>query len=65
LPSLKKIKVKGKDQWDDSDCIEFLENMLKEEILPQIKNKPAAQPTVKTTSKVTEDAQYADDDLPF
>ena len=30
LPDLKKIKVKGKDTWDDSDMMEFLENMVKE-----------------------------------
>ena len=30
IPELKKIKVKGKDTWDDSDMMEFLENMVKE-----------------------------------
>lgn len=27
LPEMKKIKVKGKDTWDDSELMEFLENM--------------------------------------
>lgn len=30
LPDLKKIKVKGKDTWDDSDIMEFLEKMVAE-----------------------------------
>jgi hypothetical protein len=29
LPSMKKIKVKGVDVWDDSDMMEHLENMVK------------------------------------
>ena len=27
LPQMTKIKVKGKEQWDDSDMMLFLENM--------------------------------------
>jgi hypothetical protein len=30
LPDLKQIKVKGKITWDDSDMMEFLENMVKD-----------------------------------
>ena len=37
LPQLKQIKVKGKITWDDSDLMEFLENMVKNDILPQLK----------------------------
>jgi hypothetical protein len=29
MPDLVKIKVKGKDTWDDSDRMEFLENYAK------------------------------------
>jgi hypothetical protein len=29
MPDLVKIKVKGKDTWDDSDRMEFLENNAK------------------------------------
>lgn len=36
-PGLKQIKVKGQTTWDDSDMMEFLENMVNNEILPQIK----------------------------
>jgi len=30
LPELKKLKVKGKETWDDSDMMEFLEKMVAE-----------------------------------
>ncbi len=36
LPELKKIRVKGKDQWDDSDIMEFLEKMVMTEIVPKL-----------------------------
>lgn len=36
LPELKKIKVKGKETWDDSDMVEFLENMVNTEIVPKL-----------------------------
>lgn len=36
LPELKKIRVKGKDQWDDSDIMEFLEKMVNTEIKPKL-----------------------------
>ena len=35
-PGLKQIKVKGQITWDDSDMMEFLENMVNNEILPKI-----------------------------
>jgi hypothetical protein len=36
LPALKKIKVKGKETWDDSDMMEFLEKMVNTEIVPKL-----------------------------
>ena len=36
LPQMKKIKVKGKETWDDSDMMEFLEKMVMTEIVPQL-----------------------------
>jgi hypothetical protein len=39
MPELAKIKVKGKDTWDDSDMMEFLENYVKSNILPKLNNK--------------------------
>jgi hypothetical protein len=41
LPQMKQIKVKGKLTWDDSDMMDFLEKMVKADILPQLKNHPA------------------------
>lgn len=36
MPNLKKIKIKGVEQWDDSDMMEFLEAYVKERITPQL-----------------------------
>tara|TARA_R110000868_G_scaffold353913_1_gene615143 strand:+ start:70 stop:660 length:591 start_codon:yes stop_codon:yes gene_type:complete len=52
MPELAKIKVKGKDTWDDSDRMEFLENYVKSNILPKLNNK---------SSQVQED----EDEIPF
>lgn len=37
MPSLKKVKIKGKEQWDDSEIMEFLEAMVQRDIVPQLK----------------------------
>lgn len=39
-PGLKQIKVKGQNTWDDSDMMEFLEQMVKTEILSKINDVP-------------------------
>jgi hypothetical protein len=36
MPSLKKIKIKGVEQWDDSDMMEFLEAYVSEHITPKL-----------------------------
>ena len=36
MPNLKKIKIKGVEQWDDSDMMEFLEAYVKEHITPKL-----------------------------
>lgn len=36
LPQMKKIKVKGKETWDDSDMMEFLEKMVFTDIVPKL-----------------------------
>jgi hypothetical protein len=43
LPPLKKMRVKGKDIWDDSLTTEFLERMVKVEILPKILSNMSKQ----------------------
>lgn len=37
MPDLKKIKIKGKESWDDSDRMEFLEQYVKDNIIPMLK----------------------------
>ena len=36
MPSLKKIKIKGVEQWDDSDMMEFLEAYVSEHNTPKL-----------------------------
>jgi hypothetical protein len=38
LPPMRKIKVKGVDVWDDSDMMDYLENMVKEKFSNQQNN---------------------------
>lgn len=57
IPELQKIKVKGKQTYDDSDIMQFLEDMVKSEILPKIK-KTAPAP-------VTADDIDEKDEAPF
>jgi hypothetical protein len=45
MPDLKKIKIKGKESWDDSDRMEFLEEYVKQNIVPLL--KPELQDTVE------------------
>ena len=48
LPSMKKIKVKGKETWDDSDQIDYLKAYVTDEFLPKIgKSKTDNQPAVE------------------
>lgn len=61
LPAMKKIKVKGKEQWDDSDMMAFFEAMVKNEILPQLN----ASKYDAVAEAVTEDEEDHLKDLPF
>jgi len=36
MPSLQKIKIKGVEQWDDSDMMEYLEAYVSEHITPKL-----------------------------
>lgn len=62
IPELKKVKVKGKEQWDDSDVMEFLEQMVKTEIVPKLSR--AAQPVVAEEDGSSYEPG-GDDELPF
>lgn len=61
IPELKKIRVKGKDQWDDSDLMEFLEKMVTTEIvpkLPRLGSKAAAIIDEDIEPETLEDAPF-------
>lgn len=54
LPQMKQIKVKGVMQWDDTEMMEFLENMVKTTILPKLKK---AEP-VTVEGEETDEAPF-------
>lgn len=58
LPQMKKIKVKGKDQWDDSDMMQFFEDMVKNEILPQLNAAKYDVVAETVDAEDTEDAPF-------
>lgn len=58
LPEMVKKKVKGKEMWDDSDQLQFFEDMLKNEIIPQLNGN------IKAVAAEVEEEESADD-LPF
>lgn len=45
LPELKKIKIKGKESWDDSDRMEFFEQYVQNNIIPML--KPSLQDNIE------------------
>lgn len=64
LPQLRKIKVKGKDTWDDTEVMEFLEKMVNETIVPKL-GKPKAPTSAGKSSEVVVVEAEEVDDLPF
>lgn len=46
MPELKQKKVKGKTVWDDSDQLEFFENMVKDTVMPALQSKAIAGASV-------------------
>lgn len=36
IPPMQKVKIKGIEQWDDSEMMEFLEDMVKNNFLPKL-----------------------------
>lgn len=61
LPQLQQIKVKGKITWDDSDCMEFLEKMVNEQIkpnLPKAAGAVAIEPAEPQEVENMEDAPF-------
>jgi hypothetical protein len=67
LPQMVQKTFKGQKVWDDTDMMEFLENMVKTEILPHLKGvttEVAAQATTQAVAETAE-AGAADDEVPF
>lgn len=65
LPPLVKKKVKGKEVWDDSDSMEFLENMVKEKIIPALPKGGVVAADVQEVDNLEEEAEKVKDKLPF
>ena len=77
LPEMVQVKVKGKMTWDDSDQMEFLENMVMTEIVPKLLPANVAPATAagedwdddshQHAEQIGEAAGVTDDDkdLPF
>lgn len=55
MPELKKIKKKGKEEWDDTDRMEFIENYVNQQVNPKL-----ATPAIPAAND--EDQAPADDD---
>ena len=71
LPPLELIKVKGKDTWDDTKRLEFLQNMVETEIMPKLEKQtitPENNEAVATDKKDSLDElvnEMGDDKLDF
>lgn len=58
LPRLQQVKVKGVLTWDDTEMMEFLEEMVKTTILPKLT-------AVKPATPMAAPDMESDDDMPF
>lgn len=58
LPPMVKKKIKGKETWDDSDMMEFLEEMVNRDIVPQLKSYKAVAAEVEEVDSEKEDAPF-------
>lgn len=51
FPELKQIKVKGKNTWDDSDQLEFMENLIDSTNWPGMPGEAPSEPTPTAPKK--------------
>ncbi len=68
LPPMVQVKVKGQDVWDDSARLEFLEAMVRKDILPKLPIQQQSGAPAAKTDGVAEDDGFgstaaADDDF--
>ncbi len=61
FPEMQKVKVKGKEQWDDSDQIDFLEDLINSTPWPGMPGEEAKEPN----QPKTETKEEATHDEPF
>jgi hypothetical protein len=59
LPQLVKTKFKGKDVWDDTEMMNFLEEMINSKIKPQLKGATVtkAEPAMANAGSAEEDGE--------
>jgi len=62
LPQLVKTKFKGKDVWDDTDMMAFLEEMVNTKIKPKLKG---ATSTIAATATANAVEGEDDGEMPF
>lgn len=67
LPPMEKKKIKGKETWDDSDMMEFLENMVNNNIVPKLKKmgKAAPAPVKDFNDNLPFDTEPVEEEAPF
>lgn len=64
IPEMKQIKVKGKDVWDDSERLEFLQKMVDRMIVPNLVEQPKAG-TEAQVEELPEGVELDENGLPF
>lgn len=65
LPQLEKIKIGRQEKWSDAKMMEFLEKMVNETIVPQLKGAGQGKATNVPVPAEVEDEEIDDKDLPF
>ncbi len=68
IPALSQKKVKGKVTWDDSEILEFLEEMVKNDIVPKLPKGATPTGSAKKSEPVDSEEEAEEvnpDDLPF
>ena len=64
MPNMEKITVKGKETWDDSKRLAFLEHVVNTQIVPKLDNSTPVQSNAtnpEVTSNVTNGRDFGDD----
>lgn len=65
MPSMKQIKVKGNDVWDDTDILVFLTEMVNNDIIPKLGKRKIENTQVVSNEEKSDFDDINPDDLPF